>query len=705
MRWFNRFRAIVLATLVILPLLVWSVPASADSSQTVSFAGVSVTVPASWPVLDVDGATGCVRYDRHAVYLGSPQVSNCPPGLIGHVATVQVLRQGPVPAGEPVRTLTGGLQVFGGGPVDPDLTVTAPGSPVQVRITSGPAESAAVAAIADTVVFSQAALTAPVTASAATAPTRPSQRNTTRSDATKPESTLRAPVSGPMSPAAVLQAGTFTGAGFDACTAPSVSQMNAWLASPYRAVGVYVGGANRACAQPNLTRSWVAAVHAQGWHLLPIYVGRQAPCNSFSYAIDPAQAATQGTAAANDAVRQMAALGLGAGNPVYLDIEPYDISNAGCVAAVRSFVDSWTTALHANSYASGIYGGSTSMMTNLVQWAGDHSFHNPDAIWYARWDDNAATTGDPAIPDGFWSNHQRIHQYAGDVSQSWGGVSIDIDRNQVDGPVTGTPVGLVNGNPPDALLRQPYTTTLAAAGGTAPYTYSAATGALPAGLALSPSGNITGTPTDPGPHSVRLTITDSSSPKQIVTQSVPVTVNFVDYPPTLGFYDDVMWLAAQKLSTGYSDGTFRPQNGVTRKDVAVLLYRYANPGKNPPACTKNAFTDVPKSYAFCPQISWAAGRGITTGYSDGTFRPNATATRQDIAVMLYRYANGRSQPPACTIARFNDVPRSYAFCPQIDWLAVNKITTGYPGGGFHPQTTATRKDSAVFLHRLDRVLS
>ena len=74
--------------------------------------------------------------------------------------------------------------------------------------------------------------------------------------------------------------GTYLGNGFDACSAPSSSTMDAWLASPYRAVGVYVGGVNRACAQPELTATWVAHQEASGWHLLPIYLGLQASCTT-----------------------------------------------------------------------------------------------------------------------------------------------------------------------------------------------------------------------------------------------------------------------------------------------------------------------------------------------------------------------------------------------------------------------------------------
>ncbi|MGN6253535.1 MAG: glycoside hydrolase domain-containing protein, partial [Solirubrobacterales bacterium] len=74
----------------------------------------------------------------------------------------------------------------------------------------------------------------------------------------------------------------FTGLGFDACSAPSAKAMTAWKSSPYRAVGVYIGGVNRACSQPNLTPEWVAEQTEAGWHLIPTYVGPQAPTSSCS---------------------------------------------------------------------------------------------------------------------------------------------------------------------------------------------------------------------------------------------------------------------------------------------------------------------------------------------------------------------------------------------------------------------------------------
>src|SRR5690606_3689424 len=76
----------------------------------------------------------------------------------------------------------------------------------------------------------------------------------------------------PAAAAVPVQPGDFTGLGFDACAAPSAAAMNTWWAeSPYRVLGIYISGAQRACAQPNLTTAWVADRTATGWKFLPIH--------------------------------------------------------------------------------------------------------------------------------------------------------------------------------------------------------------------------------------------------------------------------------------------------------------------------------------------------------------------------------------------------------------------------------------------------
>jgi hypothetical protein len=242
--------------------------------------------------------------------------------------------------------------------------------------------------------------------------------------------------------------GTYSGPGFDACTAPSEATMNAWLSSPYRAVGIYFGGINRGCTQANLTATWVANVQAAGWHLMPLYVGLQAPCTTSSKTnlIIPASRAAQGRAAAEDAVAQARALGLPRESVLIYDMEAYRTDDATCRTAVQTFISAWTSRLHDLSYLSGFYSSIASGVADQVAVYRSGSHVHPDVLDFARWD-NVATVSDPAIPAAYWSPQRRIKQYRGDHVETWGGVSINIDNDLLDvAPLPTTPFGDVNGN-------------------------------------------------------------------------------------------------------------------------------------------------------------------------------------------------------------------------------------------------------------------
>ena len=111
-------------------------------------------------------------------------------------------------------------------------------------------------------------------------------------------------VTGSSAAVGAARSSVFTGYGFDACSAPPLESMQAWTASPYRALGIYIGGANRACANVNLTPAWLGSVEALGFSFLPLYVGLQAPCVAQKNLalISAPSAQAQGVAAANDAV-------------------------------------------------------------------------------------------------------------------------------------------------------------------------------------------------------------------------------------------------------------------------------------------------------------------------------------------------------------------------------------------------------------------
>ncbi len=253
----------------------------------------------------------------------------------------------------------------------------------------------------------------------------------------------------PQRPLATASAGgsVFTGLGFDACTAPSSQAMSAWADSPYRAVGVYIGGLNRGCSQPNLTASWVNAQTDAGWFLIPTYVGLQAPTSACSSCakISANQATTQGAAAASDAVAQASALGMGAGSPIYNDMEAYT-QTSSATAATLAFLEAWTEELHSLGYQSGVYSSSASGIEDIADQIGS-GYILPDHLWFANWNGQATAT-DPYVPASAWTNHQRIHQYRGGHDERYGGVTINIDNNYVDGGTVGNSAPLAANEDP-----------------------------------------------------------------------------------------------------------------------------------------------------------------------------------------------------------------------------------------------------------------
>ena len=238
---------------------------------------------------------------------------------------------------------------------------------------------------------------------------------------------------------------SFTGYAFDTCAAPSEGALNAWRVSPYRAVGIYIGGVNRACPDGNLSPTWVAAAVAGGWNLVPLYVGLQAPCvqQRRLELIDPSAAAAQGEAAAEDAAVLAAGFGLGAGSPLYFDMEGYRTDDASCSETVQEFLAAWVSKLRSLGFVPGVYGSAASTIRDLVA-SSSTGLPSPGDVWIANWNGRPAVFGDPYVPDSLWSSHQRLHQYKGGHEETYGGVTIAIDSDYVDamvvGPATPAPV-------------------------------------------------------------------------------------------------------------------------------------------------------------------------------------------------------------------------------------------------------------------------
>ncbi|MGW8366992.1 glycoside hydrolase domain-containing protein, partial [Streptomyces wedmorensis] len=349
------------------------------ASRAVTYQGHTFHIPADWAVVDLTAdPTACVRFDRHVLYLGTPGANQkCPSGITGKTDALLA---------EPVRT---GADRQGSeqAPMDREVRVAADTLTVTATYATDPATVTGI--LADAGLPTQprpVAMTAQASASVATLP---------------------------------VSAVNYTGKGFDACTAPSPTLMQAWKnSSPYGAVGIYVGGSERGCAQPNLTPSWVAQQASAGWKFIPLYVGVQAP--------DLTSPTSQGTASAEDAVNDMAALGFGKGSLVYYDMEHYAKDHRSDVLA---FLAAWTKRLHELGYKSGVYTSSLSGTADLAQTSS--GYPRPDVIFNARWN-GVANTEDEVIPAHLWADHQRVHQYDGNETETWGGQTLQIDRDYLD---------------------------------------------------------------------------------------------------------------------------------------------------------------------------------------------------------------------------------------------------------------------------------
>lgn len=163
------------------------------------------------------------------------------------------------------------------------------------------------------------------------------------------------------------------------------------------------------------------------------------------------------------------------------------------------------------------------------------------------------------------------------------------------------------------------------------------------------------------------------------------------------FEKEILWLAETGISTGWFDATFRPEADVQRAAMAAFFYRMAgSPAFVPPA--KPTFRDVPTSHQFYKEIEWMAARGLATGWDDGTFRPYESTQRAAMAAFFYRYSGS----PAVRLPRaaaFTDVAQGNAFYREISWFSQQNITTGWADGTFRPTQSVSRGAMAAFIYR------
>ncbi|MDX2395974.1 DUF1906 domain-containing protein [Streptomyces sp. DK15] len=410
--------------------------AAAADERTVDYQGLRLALPADWRVIDLDRhPEACLRLDVPTLYLGHAGTqSEC----TGRAAATRAdtLHLEPI-AGAPPRADIPTLAVDGGRALPPtesdsnEVRYALRRTGVMATLSYGTAPDTVRALLTRAV----AAGRTPAGAEGAAARSRPAAPVVT------------AALAAARAPRSAQEA--FTGEGFDACTAPTQRSMDSWRAgSPFRAVGVYIGGRARACAQPQLTAAWVRRQAAAGWHLMPIWVGPQ-PWHSKSTGLstDPSRANEQGRAAADGAVDAARSLGLPEGTVLYNDLENYS-DRATWDAPSVAYLTAWTVRLHELGFRSGAYVAASSGVKALSAHYHQAPQAMPDVLWGARWNGAASVSDKDMGLSGRtpqWVGPRRAHQFRGDHDASYGGVTLNIDRNWLDvdpaalGPVVKLP--------------------------------------------------------------------------------------------------------------------------------------------------------------------------------------------------------------------------------------------------------------------------
>ena len=176
---------------------------------------------------------------------------------------------------------------------------------------------------------------------------------------------------------------------------------------------------------------------------------------------------------------------------------------------------------------------------------------------------------------------------------------------------------------------------------------------------------------------------------------------FTDVSETAWYKNSVDYAVEHGLMNGTGTNTFEPESTMTRAMLVTVLWRYAGapkPGANP-------FTDVPNGKWYTDAVAWAAENGVVNGVGDGKFEPDGSVTREQMATILYRYAQkvGIDTSKHTELSAFPDASRvsAYARTP-MQWIVAEGVIGGSRENGqdwLNPQGNATRAEVATILMR------
>lgn len=174
------------------------------------------------------------------------------------------------------------------------------------------------------------------------------------------------------------------------------------------------------------------------------------------------------------------------------------------------------------------------------------------------------------------------------------------------------------------------------------------------------------------------------------------TLPFHDVQSGDWFYDAVQYVHDNGLMNGVLDTQFAPQTNLTRAMMAAVLYNLENGS----AATSGTFNDVESGQWYADAVNWAAEHGIVNGYEDGTYRPNDNLTREQMAAILHNYAHykGYALNATADLTQFTDADQVSAWAENVvKWAVGADLLHGVGDNRLSPTGTATRAEVAVIL--------
>ncbi len=178
---------------------------------------------------------------------------------------------------------------------------------------------------------------------------------------------------------------------------------------------------------------------------------------------------------------------------------------------------------------------------------------------------------------------------------------------------------------------------------------------------------------------------------------------FQDVPQDAWYAGAVERVCAAGLMNGVSPTAFSPGGTVTRGQIAAILHRLAGS----PSAQGAAFSDVPSGAYYSGAVAWAAGQGIVEGYYDGTFRPDLPVSRQQLAAILWRFAQRERADSGAraSLRGYRDAGEVSGYAREaLSWALAEGILQGTKDGALQPQGRAARGQAAVLLERFQDLL-